>query len=307
MRVLSSVGVVAAFSFATCAGAFCQDELREIAVGDGVRLHYDERGEGTPILFVHGLTGDYSVWERQLDAFAARGYRAISYSRRYNYPNRNQLRPNHSAAVEADDLAALIQTLKLTRVHVVGHSYGGYAALILALENPELVRTLTLAEPPLVPWLVDLPKAHAEAGRAHWARLMNEGVKPAKLAFESGMDEAGMKIIFDCIAGKKMFDRLPDWVKARCRRNMKEVRAIMTSEDPYPAVDREKVRRLDLPTLILSGGESRATARFTDLELERLLPKSSRKRVVLPDATHIMWVEQPVRCRELVLDFIRGK
>ncbi len=276
-------------------------------IGDGVALHYVERGEGEPIIFIHGLTGDYAVWMRQLEAFAERGYRAIAYSRRYNYPNKNELRPNHSASIEADDLAAFIRKLKLPKAHIVGHSYGGYTALILSLENPDLVRTLTLAEPPIVPWLADLPDGHSEDGKAHLRKLMNEGVNPAKAAFESGDDEAAMRTIFDCIAGKQMFERLPEFVKDRCRRNIKEVKAIMISEDRYPAVDREQVRRLVVPTLILSGSKSRATAKLTDLELERLIPERSRKRVVLQGATHAMWVEQPVQSREAVLVFIRGK
>ena len=281
--------------------------LQKVPIGDGVVLHYVERGEGEPIIFVHGVTRDYSVWSRQLEAFAEEGYRAIAYSRRHNYPNKNEIRPHHSASVDADDLAALIRQLKLKNAHIVGHSYGGYTALLLALKHPGLVRTLTLAEPPLVPWLADLPGDQSEDGKAHLMNLMNEGVYPARAALESGDEEAAMRILLDCIAGKPTFDRLPKWVKDRYRRNINELKALMFSEDRYPAVDREQVRRIDLPTLILSGSNSRATARWTDLELERLIPQRSRKRVVLPGATHIMWVEQPVQSRQAVLEFIRGK
>src|SRR5262245_2805333 len=124
-------------------------ELRKVTVGDGVELHYVERGKGVPVLFVHGTLGDYSVWDGQLGSFAET-YRAVAYSRRYNYPNTNRLRPKHSAVVEAEDLAALLKKLNLGKVHVVGHSYGAYTALFLAVKHPDLVRTLTLAEPPVV-------------------------------------------------------------------------------------------------------------------------------------------------------------
>jgi pimeloyl-ACP methyl ester carboxylesterase len=88
-----------------------------------VELHYVERGRGVAVIFVHGSLGDYSTWDAQLGPYAET-YRAIAYSRRYNDPNTNRLRPNHSAVVEAEDLAAFIKALDLGKVHVVGHSYG---------------------------------------------------------------------------------------------------------------------------------------------------------------------------------------
>ncbi len=124
-------------------------ELRKATVAPRVELHYLERGKGVAVIFIHGSLGDYSAWDGQLGPFAE-GYRAIAYSRRYNYPNTTTLQPNHSAVVDAADLASLIKKLNLGKVHLIGHSYGGYAALFVAVNHPELVRTLVLAEPPLV-------------------------------------------------------------------------------------------------------------------------------------------------------------
>ncbi len=68
----------------------------------------------------------------------SRHYKVIAYSRRYNFPNHNfPCVPDYSAAVDAEDLAALIMRLKLGPVHVVAHSYGGYAALFLAARHPD--------------------------------------------------------------------------------------------------------------------------------------------------------------------------
>ncbi|MEM9586218.1 MAG: alpha/beta hydrolase [Planctomycetota bacterium] len=295
--------------FATAAPHACgqRAEVKRISISDDVALHYVERGDGEPIIFVHGLTGDYSVWLRQLTAFAKENYRAIAYSRRYNFPNDNDLAPNHSATVEAGDLAALIGKLGIKEAHLVGHSYGAYAALMLALERPELVRTLTLAEPPIVPWLSSLSGEQSEDGREQAERLFTEGVEPARVAFGSGDDELAMRLMMDAIGGKGTSDKLPGPVLQRCRRNLKDMKAIVTSPNAYPEVARERVRRLKVPTLILSGGNSVATAKWTDPELEQLLPEETRKRVVFPDATHIMWVQKPVECRRAVLQFIRGK
>src|SRR5262245_61388658 len=157
-------------------------ELRKVTVGDGVELHYVERGKGVPVLFVHGTLGDYSVWDGQLASFAET-YRAVAYSRRYNYPNTNKLRPKHPAVVEAEDLAALIKKLDLGKVHVVGHSYGAYTALFLAVKHPELVRTLTLAEPPVI----------FAGGRVEDAKERVR--KQARAAFEKGDPEGAVRAV----------------------------------------------------------------------------------------------------------------
>ncbi|MEM9478063.1 MAG: alpha/beta hydrolase [Verrucomicrobiota bacterium] len=130
---------------------------------------------------------------------------------------------------------------------------------------------------------------------------------PARKEFEAGNDEVAMRTMFDCIAAKATFDGMPEFVKDRCRRNINEMKALVSSKDIYPDVDRDRVRQLDVPTLILSGSESEAVAKYTDVELERLIPEGSRKRVVLEGATHIVWVEQPVQSRNAVLNFIRAR
>src|SRR5262245_38329814 len=96
----------------------------------GVELHYVAYGHGEPLILLHGGQGDYRSWEAQIKALSQR-YRVISYSRRYHYPNNNPIiAKNHSAYIEADDLAAFISELKLGRVHLVGTSIGAFTALL---------------------------------------------------------------------------------------------------------------------------------------------------------------------------------
>ena len=221
------------------------------------------------------------------------------------FPIRIEFVQIHSASLEADDLAALIDELKLGKAHIVGHSYGAYTALMFALNYPDRCLSVTLAEPPIIPWLADLPDDPSGAGKAQLAKLMNEGIEPAKAALDSGDEEGAILIMFDCISGEGKYDSLPGFVKEKCRRNVSELKALVYSEDRFPEVDRQRVGRLALPTLIVSGSESVATARFTDPELERLIPERFRERVVFEGGTHIMWIEQPVIFRETVLGFIR--
>src|ERR1700693_5347381 len=79
------------------------DPPERLDIGNGITLHYLDEGKGTPVIFVHGWISDADYWAAEIQPFA-RHYRAIAYSRRYNYPNVNRARRGYSAVVAAEDL-----------------------------------------------------------------------------------------------------------------------------------------------------------------------------------------------------------
>lgn len=281
-----------------------KSQLKKIQV-NGIELHYMEQGKGVPEVFVHGGLDDYRYWSAEMEPFAQH-YRAVTYSRRYNYPNENgSLRSDHSAIVEAEDLAALIKELKLPAAHVVGASYGAYTALFLALKHPELVRTLVLAEPPVVRWLPNLPQ-----GNAAFEDIMNNCWKPVGRTFQSGDDTEALRLTVHWFVGNgyvlpggaTSFDSLPEEMRTYLLGNAREWKALTTSTDAFPKISPEDVKKMKVPTLILSGEKTLELHKLIDAELERLL--TNKKRVIIPNASHDMWSEYPELCREATLAFL---
>jgi non-heme chloroperoxidase len=124
-----------AFAVSHAVSAQSTHDVKVVRAGDA-ELHYVEQGTGVPVIFVHGSVDDYRSFEPQLERLSQH-YRVISYSRRYNFPNaRSVPSGDHSALVEADDMANLLKALGAYPAHVVGHSYGAYTALILAMKHP---------------------------------------------------------------------------------------------------------------------------------------------------------------------------
>lgn len=264
---------------------------------NGVELHYAERGRGEPIVFVHGSLADYREWGPVIEDLST-SLRTIAYSRRYNYPNRNPIQGgNHSALVEAGDLKELISRLGPDPVHVAGISYGALTALLLAVEHPELVRTLTIVEPPLIRWLPDLP-----GGKAEYDRVFSELIAPAAAAFRAGDRERALRVTMDFFAGHDAIDQFPEEMLDALRSNLREWEAIMTSTDGFPLVARVDVRRLKAPVLMIGGGRTYSFQRITDAELARLVPRVDR--TIVENGTHEVCSEQPGACAAAIREHV---
>ena len=271
-------------------------QLKKIKV-NGVELHYAEQGNGTPVIFVHGSLEDYRLWDKEVASFA-RNYRAIRYSRRYNYPNNNsKIESDHSAMTEAEDLAALIKKLKLKPVHIVGHSYGAYTALFLAVKHPELVRTLVLTEPPALGLAQDNSR-----GKVLFDEFMGNLWMPAAQAFNKNENETALRVTFKFFAGTDILDQLPATVRTDMMSNIREWRALTTSRNAFPIIAREDIKKIKVPVLMISGEQSLPILKFVDAELESLL--TNKQRVIIQNASHDMWSEQPEAVREAALTFL---
>ncbi len=111
-----------------------------------VRLHYEEQGEGQPVLLLHNYFGTLEVWSAQREALS-RCYRVIIADAR---GHGRTLHPGGRLRLTdlAHDAARLIRFLDVAPTHIVGSSLGAQTALHLAHEEPHLVQTLTVIGPP---------------------------------------------------------------------------------------------------------------------------------------------------------------
>lgn len=118
----------------------------------GIDLHYEEYGDGPPLLFAHGLMGSIALISRfgeDLPAIAAKGVRVIAYDARgHGQSGYTTARRDYTWSSQAEDMAGLIEALGLGRVAVYGGSMGAGTAIVCALEHPQLVDRLILRSPP---------------------------------------------------------------------------------------------------------------------------------------------------------------
>ena len=268
-----------------------------LTLPSGIELSYVREGRGEPLLFVHGGGKDLRYWRHQLAPFGGH-FDVVAYSRRHSVPHRNPPPGDaHTPALDADDLEALLDALAIAPAHVVAASVGGVAALLVALRRPEAVRSLVLAEPPVLP----LADATAE-GAARRHAFLRDVWTPAAETFARGATVEAMRRIIDAFVGPGTFDALPDRARTRVLENARDWEAHTRSPAPFPALSRAALAELRIPTLMLTGTRTTRLHVLVDDQLAALLPDVRRVRIA--GATHDLWADAPERCRAAALDFL---
>ncbi|MBC8171898.1 MAG: alpha/beta hydrolase [Anaerolineae bacterium] len=139
---------------------------------NGIEQHYYRSG-GTkpPLVLLHGFTDDASCWFPVAELLA-QDYDLILPDARGHGKSARIADIGFSNEALAEDVAALIQALGLNRPAVLGHSMGGFTALILAATHPDRVGCLLLEDPPLAPPPTPEMEAARDPGMRQWAENM---------------------------------------------------------------------------------------------------------------------------------------
>src|SRR5215831_12431474 len=98
--------------------------MTTIMTQDGASIYYKDWGKGQPVVFSHGWPLSSDAFEDQMLFLAHSGYRCIAHDRR-GHGRSSQPWDGNDMNGYADDLAALVETLDLTGITMVGHSTGG--------------------------------------------------------------------------------------------------------------------------------------------------------------------------------------
>ena len=262
------------------------DNLKKIEI-NGRQLHYVDQGGGEgqqPIIFIHGGLDDYRCWQFQIDSFSSK-YRAISYSRRFAYPNKwiGNVVADNTIEDNAKDLAELIRKLDLApAAHLVGASYGAFITLYCASKNPELAKTMVLNEPPTLPFLA---RSHLkdDVELLQWFRTRVQS--PTEDAFKRGDFKKAAQTFIDRVMDiENFFEKLPEKDKQYLMDNAKSLEGELESAQP-PSFSVKDVKQITtIPTLIVKGELSpKWLLRIADI-LSDNMPNT--EQIVIPNVSH---------------------
>jgi pimeloyl-ACP methyl ester carboxylesterase len=137
--------------------------------GGRVRLHVVEAGAGIPVVLLHGWPQHWWCWRRVIERLHSHYHLLVPDLRGFGWSEAPGT--GYSAATFADDAVGLLDALGLTRAHVVGHDWGGFAAILLGLRHPERADRLLLSNTP-GPWVGLNARTVAGLRRAWYAGLV---------------------------------------------------------------------------------------------------------------------------------------
>jgi non-heme chloroperoxidase len=255
--------------------------MSSITTKDGTEIYYKDWGTGQPVVFSHGWPLSADAWEDQMLFLGEHGYRVIAHDRR-GHGRSSQPWNGNEMNTYADDLAALVEALNLTKAVHVGHSTGGgevaryigrhgtkrvAKAVLIGAVPPLMLKTA--ANPGGLPLeAFDQIRAATLADRAQFFKDLSApfyGANRPGAKVSQGLRDsfwlqgmlAGFKGVFDCIKAFSETDFTDD------------------------------LKKFDVPTLILHGDDDQIVPIGASALLSSKIVKGSTLKIY-PGAPHGM-------------------
>jgi pimeloyl-ACP methyl ester carboxylesterase len=259
---------------------------------NGIGIHYEDHGQGYPLIWSHEFAGDHRSWEAQVRFFSRR-YRVITYDARGYPPSDVPTEPDaYTQEQSVSDLRGLMEYLGIEKAHVGGLSMGGAIALNFGLTHPDMARSLIVAG--------------AGSGSVD-PEVFRERVN----FMAERLREGGMAAMDDYTNGPARVQLLRKDPKgyAEFRSQFLE-HSNIGSANTFAGVQgrrppifdlEDRLRELTVPTLIMAGDEDDPCIE-PSIFMKRMIPNSGL--VVVPQSGHPINLEEPDLFNRSVLDFL---
>jgi len=266
----------------------------KVTTKDGISLHVEETGEGTPILFIHEFGGNHGSWEPQMRYFARR-HRCVTFAARGYAPSDiPESLDQYSQSIAMDDALAVMDALDIDKAHIVGLSMGGFTTVHLGLKAPGRALSLTVAgagygcEKEFEEYFrnvsLEVAKNFETQGAREFSKIYALGA--SRVQFQN-KDPRGWR---------EFADRLATHSDVGAALTMRGVQ--MRRPSFYDL--EEDLRSLSVPTLVVVGDEDDHCL-APGIFLKKTIPACGLS--VLPKTGHTLNLEEPAAFNALLTEF----
>lgn len=253
-----------------------------------VEVNYQLAGSGEPVVLVPGFATSLHLWDHQVEPLSRR-YRCLRYDLRGQ--GESSAPPGgYSTEDHAEDLRLLLEHLNLPRAHLVAASMGGAVAVHIALERPELVRSLTLAGA-----VVD--------GFLGWQDEYGLRLRRARKIAQTEGVEAALK---DWL-GHPFFGATRDLADFGRTVVRYSGAGWLTSARPPKAQgsDFSRLSEIEKPVLVVVGEKDVDPCRAIAEEMRQRIPKA--RVALIKGAGHLPCWDRPEDFNRVLLEFLQGQ
>jgi len=258
------------------------------AVLNGIQLGYDEAGEGPPVLLIHGFPLCRRMWDPQMQALAAAGFRAVAPDLR-GFGESEPGTEAGSTDLLADDLIALLDHLGIRKAVVAGMSMGGYVMLNLLARYPQRFSAAC--------FIVTRADADDETARGKRNHLIAE----VDAGRPGAVPDAFTPLLFadQAVADRSgLVEKVHAWMAAASSPGLVlGLEAIRDRGDSSALLP-----RLSIPVLVMGAREDKAIPPEKSTDLAEHIPGA--RLCMLSDAGHMANIEQPDAFNSALLDFL---
>ncbi len=283
----------------------------KIEVND-INIYYEIHGEGEPLLLIEGLGYSNWMWFKQVPAIS-RAYKVIGFDNR-GVGNTDKPDSEYTIETMADDTAGLLKALGVDSAHVLGVSMGGFIAQELALNYPDMIKSLILVSTSLG------GKDSMPKGSNLWNSFIKLwGLMPDVLEF-SGKGSSPIPLNpFGLTPEKKIRYGLslaftPEYFKNHPEEIDRIVEWRLSNPQPPYAWKRQliagmnfdaaqRAEQINVPTLVVTGSEDRVIPPERSIRLAEEIPNS--RFITLEGTGHLLFIERAEEFNEIVLGFLQ--
>lgn len=260
---------------------------------DGLRIHYLDKGEGTPVVLIHGYTSSTYTWKDQFDELSKK-YRVIAVDLKgFGFSDKPD--GDYSRRAQGEVVASLLDRLQIPRAWLVGNSMGGETALNVAVAHPDKVLGLVLIDSAgikvqgrtsLAPWYLQMPVL---------GRLLTALALTSDQLVRAGLE----KSFFD--DSKVTDERVNAYYQPlKTQGGQLSATRARAQFELFPIEDR--IPGIKVPTLIIWGAEDTLIPLEAGRKLNELI--SGSKLVVFEKCGHVPQEEMPERVLSEIAGFI---
>ena len=251
---------------------------------NGITINWEVRGEGFPLLLIHGLWLDKTMWDAEaiLKHFAQTN-KVVAYDCRGH--GQSDKPDNYSLADHVVDAFGLMDSLGFDEFNVIGVSMGSYIAQGMAIANPQRIKKMVLV----------VPKAYGKT--ASIGQILAENAELLKTMDDDGRSAFMNQLVIHNSAALKKY---PDFLLNKLTDNQTKAAADALANFDF----RNDLGNVKAKTLVISGKFDRVNPPEEAMICAQGI--AGAKLQIMQYSAHAPTIEEPLRFTKLVEEFLAG-